>query len=114
MTPDERADLIARADDGADGGQHAVRGVDLADGIRSAPGGGTMDKMSEWFVGGNYYFKGDNVKLQLGYIHGESKDTVTGGAVANMGLWHGIADFDAPQTLALVQGLLETDRKSVV
>jgi phosphate-selective porin len=56
------------------------RGVDLGDGIRSAPGGGTMDKMSEWFVGGNYYFKADNVKLQLGYIHGESKDTIAGGA----------------------------------
>ncbi|MBI2518468.1 MAG: porin [Opitutae bacterium] len=56
------------------------RGVNLSDGIRSAPGGGTMDKMSEWFFGMNYYFRGNDVKWQLGYILGESKDTVTGGS----------------------------------
>jgi hypothetical protein len=56
------------------------RGVDLADGIRSAPGGGTMNKMSEWFVGGNYYFHGNDTKFQAGYIHGESRDTLTGAA----------------------------------
>lgn len=55
------------------------RGVDLSDGIRSAPSGGTMDKMSELFVGGNYLLNGKDVKLQLGYILGESKDTITGG-----------------------------------
>jgi hypothetical protein len=55
------------------------RGVDLADGVRSAPSGGTMNKMSEWFVGGNYYFHGNDTKLQLGYIWAESKDTLTGG-----------------------------------
>lgn len=55
------------------------RGVDLGDGVRSAPGGGTMDKMSEWFVGGNFYFNNNDTKLQLGYVHAESKDTVTGG-----------------------------------
>jgi hypothetical protein len=56
------------------------RGVNLSDGIRSAPGGGTMNKMSEWFIGGTYFFRGNDCKLQLGYISGESKDTVTGGA----------------------------------
>ncbi len=56
------------------------RGVNLSDGIRSAPGGGTMNKMSEWFVGGTYFFRGNDAKLQLGYIAGQSKDTVTGGA----------------------------------
>ncbi len=56
------------------------RGVDLGDGVRSAPSGGTMDKLSEWFVGGNYYWHGNDTKLQLGYIHAETKDTVTGGA----------------------------------
>jgi hypothetical protein len=56
------------------------RGVALSDGIRSAPSGGTMDKMSELFLGANYYFRGNDVKLQAGYIYGESKDTVTGGA----------------------------------
>lgn len=55
------------------------RGVDLSDGIRSAPSGGTMDKLSELFVGGNYLLNGKDVKLQLGYILGESKDTITGG-----------------------------------
>lgn len=56
------------------------RGVQTSDGIRSAPSGGTMDKMSEWFIGGNYYIRGNDVKLQLGYTRGESKDTVTGGS----------------------------------
>jgi hypothetical protein len=56
------------------------RGVNLSDGIRSAPSGGTMNKMSEWFIGGNWYLNGNDTKLQLGYIRGESKDKVTGGA----------------------------------
>jgi phosphate-selective porin len=38
-----------------------------------------MDKMSEWFIGGNWYIKSNDVKFQLGYIHSESKDIVTGG-----------------------------------
>jgi hypothetical protein len=55
------------------------RGVDLGDGVRSAPSGGTMNKMSEWFIGGHYYFHGNDTKLQLGYIRAESKDTLAGG-----------------------------------
>ena len=58
------------------------RGVNISDGTRSAPSGGTMDKMSEWFIGGNWYIKSNDVKLQLGYIHSESKDTVTGGSAS--------------------------------
>lgn len=55
------------------------RGVNISDGTRSAPSGGTMDKMDEFYVGGNYYFLGNNdVKLQFGYIHAQSNDTVTG------------------------------------
>lgn len=54
------------------------RGVDLADGVRSAPSGGTMDKMSEWFAGFNYYFHSNDTKFQLGYIHAESKDALSG------------------------------------
>jgi len=54
------------------------RGVSLSDGTRLAPSGGTMDKMSEWYTGGTYYIKGNDVKFQIGYIHAESKDTVTG------------------------------------
>jgi len=55
------------------------RGVDLSDGVRSAPASGTMNKLNEWFVGGNWYLRGNDVKWQLGYIHAESKDTITGG-----------------------------------
>lgn len=55
------------------------RGVNLSDGIRSAPSGGTMDNMSEWYFGLNYFFRGNDVKWQIGYIFGESNDTVTGG-----------------------------------
>ncbi len=54
------------------------RGVALSDGIRSAPSGGTMNKMDELYIGGNWYIKGNDVKLQAGYIHGESNDTVAG------------------------------------
>jgi phosphate-selective porin len=49
------------------------RGVALSDGIRGATSGGTMNKMNEWYVGGNWYIEGNDVKLQLGYIHGQSK-----------------------------------------
>ena len=58
------------------------RGVAISDGIRSAPSGGTMDKLSEWYIGGNWYIQGNDVKLQAGYIHGESKDTVTGASAS--------------------------------
>jgi phosphate-selective porin len=56
------------------------RGVALSDVIRSAPSGGTMDKADEWYIGFNWYLKGNDVKLQTGYIHGESDDTITGKA----------------------------------
>ncbi len=55
------------------------RGVRVDDGIRSAPSAGTMDKLSEWFLGANWYIKGNDLKWQLGYVYGESKDTVAGG-----------------------------------
>jgi len=63
------------------------RGVALSDGIRGATSGGTMDKMDELYVGGNWYIEGNDVKLQFGYIHGESKGaiapTTATGVVAN-------------------------------
>lgn len=55
------------------------RGVNLSDGIRSAPGGATMNNMNEWYFGFTRFFRGNDVKLQLGYILGASNDTVTGG-----------------------------------
>jgi hypothetical protein len=38
-----------------------------------------MNTMNEWYFGGNWYIKGNDVKLQAGYIHGESNNTVKGG-----------------------------------
>lgn len=55
------------------------RGVSLSDGVRSAPSRGTMDKMSEWFLGGNWYILGNDAKIQAGFIKADSDDTVTGG-----------------------------------
>ncbi len=55
------------------------RGVNIADGVRSAPSGATHDKLTEYFVGGNWYIKGNDLKFQAGYVYGESEDTVTGG-----------------------------------
>ncbi len=55
------------------------RGVNLSDGVRSAPGGGTHDKLTEVFLGGNWYIKQNDLKLQAGYVYGKSEDTVTGG-----------------------------------
>lgn len=54
------------------------RGVQTSDGIRSAPSGGTMNNLDEWYFGFTRYFRGNDVKFQLGYILGDSKDSVTG------------------------------------
>ncbi len=55
------------------------RGVNIADGVRSTPSGATHDKLMEYFVGGNWYIKGNDLKFQAGYVYGETEDTVTGG-----------------------------------
>jgi len=54
------------------------RGVNVSDGVRSAPGGGTHNKLHEAFFGGNWYIKGNDLKLQAGYVHGESRDLLNG------------------------------------
>lgn len=54
------------------------RGVNLADVVRSAPAGGTMDTFSSWFAGANWYLRGNDLKYQLGVVYGKTKDTVTG------------------------------------
>jgi hypothetical protein len=54
------------------------RGVTLSDVIRSAPAGGTMNKSEEWYFGGNYYLRGNDLKLQLGLVSGKTKETITG------------------------------------
>lgn len=62
------------------------RGIQLGDGIRSAASGGTHDTLSEWFIGANWYLLGTaarhDVKLQAGYLFGESKDVPLTGASA--------------------------------
>lgn len=62
------------------------RGVQLGDGIRSAASGGTHDTLSEWFIGANWYIIGNEakheVKLQSGFLFGESKDIPITGAPA--------------------------------
>jgi hypothetical protein len=62
------------------------RGIQLGDGIRSAASGGTHDKLSEWFFGANWYLLGNEakheVKLQAGYLFGESEDVPITGARA--------------------------------
>lgn len=68
------------------------RGVQISDGIRSAPSGGTMNELTEWFFGVNWYILGNEakheVKLQAGYLFGESSDTILG--VAGPKAWtHG-------------------------
>lgn len=58
------------------------RGVTLADVVRSAPGGGTMNKFTEWYAGFNWYLKGNDLKYQLGAVYGKTEQTLTGGAAS--------------------------------
>lgn len=54
------------------------RGLRLRDLVRRSDGTLTGDELTEYYFGMNYYFVGNSVKLQLGYIMGEVE--VTGGA----------------------------------
>jgi hypothetical protein len=54
------------------------RGLNLADVIRSAPSGGTMDKFTEWYVGANWYLRGNDLKFQLGGVYGKTRDALNG------------------------------------
>lgn len=54
------------------------RGVNLSDTLRSAPGGGVMNLMSEWYAGANWYLRGNDLKYQLGFVYGKSRDSVAG------------------------------------
>lgn len=55
------------------------RGVNLSDVVRSAPGGGTMNKSAEWYAGANWYLRGNDLKYQLGVVYAETTETVSGG-----------------------------------
>ncbi|MDP3073304.1 MAG: porin [Opitutaceae bacterium] len=54
------------------------RGVNLADVVRSAPAGPTMNKFEEWYLGANWYLRGNDLKFQLGALSGKTTETVTG------------------------------------
>lgn len=54
------------------------RGINLSDGVRSAPGGGNMKKLTEYYGGGNWYLKGNDLKLQLGFLYATTKDALNG------------------------------------
>lgn len=54
------------------------RGVTLADAIPGAPSGGVMNRLTDFYLGGTHYFKGNDLKLQAGYIHARARDSVTG------------------------------------
>jgi hypothetical protein len=54
------------------------RGVTLADVIRSAAAGPTMNKFTEWYAGANWYLRGNDLKFQLGALYGKTRDTPTG------------------------------------
>lgn len=54
------------------------RGIRTSDGIRSAPSGGTMDKLYEGYLGANWFIKGNDLKLQGGLVFGKSMDGTDG------------------------------------
>jgi hypothetical protein len=56
------------------------RGVNLSDGIRSAPGGGAMNKLTEYYAGGNWYLKGNDLKFQFGFVYAKTRETLLGAA----------------------------------
>jgi len=50
------------------------RGVRASDGVRSAPATRTGQTLAEHYFGFNYYLLNQDVKLQLGYVGGETSD----------------------------------------
>ena len=58
------------------------RGVQLGDVVRSAPAAATMDRFEEWYVGGNWYLRGNDLKFQLGALEGKTSRTLTGAAAS--------------------------------
>ncbi|MDR2512945.1 MAG: OprO/OprP family phosphate-selective porin [Puniceicoccales bacterium] len=49
-----------------------LRGVKVSDGVRSAPASLTANTLHEYYAGLNYYFLGNDVKFQLGYVGGRA------------------------------------------
>ena len=58
------------------------RGVTISDGTRSAPSTAAMRSANEWYYGFSYLFRGNETKFQIGYVHAESKDALSGAAAS--------------------------------
>ena len=58
------------------------RGVTISDGTRSAPSTAAMKSANEWYYGFSYLFRGNETKFQIGYVHAESKDALTGASAS--------------------------------
>ncbi|WP_043589253.1 porin [Geminisphaera colitermitum] len=54
------------------------RGITASDGIKYGPATGRRDKMEEYYAGLNYYFQGNDVKLQFGYVGGKTSGDFAG------------------------------------
>lgn len=53
------------------------RGVRLSDGVRSAAAPGVnFDTLHDYYLGFNYYFKGNDVKFSAGFVYGKSDDRI--------------------------------------
>ncbi|MBI5382121.1 MAG: porin [Opitutae bacterium] len=50
------------------------RGIRASDGVRSAPAVRTGQRLEELYLGFNYYFVNQDVKLQVGYVQGKTSD----------------------------------------
>ena len=46
------------------------RGIKVSDGVRSAPASFTGNNLTEYYLGLNYYVIGNDLKFQVGYVHG--------------------------------------------
>ena len=53
------------------------RGVNLSDVVRSAPASANMNLFNEYYVGANWYIRGQDMKFQLGALSGEVKNNTT-------------------------------------
>jgi hypothetical protein len=58
------------------------RGVTLPDVVRSAPATSLMNSFTGWYLGTNWYLRGNDLKYQLGLVYGKTEDAVGGGAAA--------------------------------
>jgi len=60
------------------------RGVRVSDGVRSAFSLGnasvTAKALSDYYIGANYYIKGNDLKLQFGYVGGQTAGALLGAA----------------------------------